>query len=267
MTEAEQVEVRSLGAPPPMPPEIAKAIVAVMKKVRAIRKDADNKQGGYKYVSVDQFYEEVREAMAEAGIFTLTHEDSIVVEAKKSVDSYGKERVSNWMTGIYHIWIYHESGAAYGPVKREMKVVASGPQAYGSAPSFVEKYFLRALLKIATGDVDADSHPQDGLPQTGKGGRQDDDGFSSAVDTYVKNGKKRIIEFTNVADLKNWWVGEEKMMQGLFENENDPKFLDLRAVYMKHGASLKNREAAPVTNGATPPKTNGQHMTNDAIPY
>ena len=42
-----------------MPPEIAKAIVAVNKKVKSLAKDEENKFARFRYTSVDAFYEAI----------------------------------------------------------------------------------------------------------------------------------------------------------------------------------------------------------------
>ena len=56
--------------------------------------------------------------------------------------------------------LYHTSGTSYGPIHRKMMVAATGPQAFGSSQSYIEKYFLRALFKVPTGETDADADEQ-----------------------------------------------------------------------------------------------------------
>lgn len=147
-----------------MPPEIAAAVVAVMGKVKQIGKDDENKFAKYSYVSVDKFFDHIGRLMADAGIFVVADEASTSVEVRETVDDYGKVRKSNWLVCQYEIRLYHQSGACYGPLARSVQVQASGPQAYGSAQSYVEKYFLRSLFKVPTGEADADADAQEGLP-------------------------------------------------------------------------------------------------------
>ena len=166
--------VGTLGAPadagpkvPPMPPEIAKAIVAVMGEVKKLTKEGENKYQKYNFTSVDQFYEALGPIMAKHGLLDMALERSITTEIRETVDDYGKAKKSAWLIAEYDFWLYHESGASFGPVTRSIQVTASGPQSYAAAQSFVEKYFLRNLFKIATGDVDeVDEAPKEGLPQT-----------------------------------------------------------------------------------------------------
>ena len=67
---------------PAMPPAIAKAVCSVMAQVMRLDKDTRNKQGGYNYVSVDQFYEAIGPLMSKAGLFTVAFETSMEVVEK-----------------------------------------------------------------------------------------------------------------------------------------------------------------------------------------
>lgn len=149
---------------PPMPPEIAKAIIAVNKKVKSLAKDETNTFQRFKYTSVDAFYEAIGPLMAEAGLIVFTDEIDTQIERRESTDDQGRNKVSNWLITQYELIIYHESGAEWGPIRREMMVAATGPQAYGSGQSYVEKYFLRGLFKVPTGDGDADAQSKTELP-------------------------------------------------------------------------------------------------------
>ena len=261
--------VAPIAATPPMPPEIGKAVIKVMSGVSKLSKDNKNPQGGYKYTSVDDFFEMLRPLMAEAALF-----DMLIEVSSKTFERKGAyDKTNTWLESEYDLYLYHESGAFYGPLRRKIQVIASGPQAYASAQSFVEKYFLRSLFKIATGDVDADDHPQDGLPKTGvdqKPARQsqaEDDGFASSAARYVKNAKARISEFKTLAELKAWWAGEAKTMDDFFDNENDQQFKLLKAAYVERGTNLQSAESA--LNGVSPSHavTNGERITDDKIPY
>jgi len=150
---------------PKMPPEIAKAIIAVCGQVKSLVKDDTNKFANYKFASVDTFYEAIGPLMAGAGIFVFADEVDTSVERRESTDDRtNTTKVSNWLISTFELMIYHESGTEWGPIRRKMQVLATGPQAYGSGQSYVEKYFLRGLFKVPTGEGDADSHEQTGLP-------------------------------------------------------------------------------------------------------
>ena len=154
-------------ARPIMPPEIAKAVVAVMGKIKPLAKEGNNTFQRYRFTSVDQFFEAVGPLMSEAGIFTVLFEGPMQIVTRESTDDRGNTKSSVWLVAQYDVWIYHESGASYGPLARSIQVLASGPQSYASAQSFIEKYFLRSLFKIPTGDDDdADAQRKEPLPPT-----------------------------------------------------------------------------------------------------
>lgn len=146
---------------PAMPGDVAKAIVAVKASVIQLGYDEKNVHANYPYVSVDKFYHQIGRKMAEAGLLTVMDEVHTEIRVR---ESSGKSGTSAWLHAQYAIYLVHASGATWGPLRRKIVVVASGPQAYGSAQSYLEKQFLRALFKIPTGERDeVDSMRQDGL--------------------------------------------------------------------------------------------------------
>ncbi len=149
---------------PVMPPEIAKAVIAIKKQIKSLGKDSENKFARFKYVSVDKFYEVIGPLMATNGLFTIVDEVSCAVEKRETQSDQGQIKASVWLTAQYDLTLFHESGAQYGPIHRAITVAATGPQAFGSGMSYVEKYFLRSLFKIPTGEEDADAEQQEGVP-------------------------------------------------------------------------------------------------------
>jgi ERF superfamily len=148
----------------PMPPEIAKAVVTVMGQIKRLAKEGTNSFQRYQYTSVDQFFEAVGPLMAEACIFTLLLESTMDVEKRETTNDRGETKSAVWLLATYDIYLFHASGSSCGPIQRSIQVPASGAQSYASAMSFVEKYFLRSLFKIPTGDADADSEDKHSLP-------------------------------------------------------------------------------------------------------
>jgi len=150
-----------------MPPEIAKAIIGVMAEVKKLAKEGNNTFQRYKYTSVDQFYEALGSLMAAHGIFDVAIERSTEVDVRETVDDKGVVKKSLWLSTVIDFMLYHESGISFGPLTRHIQVPAAGAQSYASAQSYAEKYFLRNLFKVPTGDVDEiDSSQQAGLPTT-----------------------------------------------------------------------------------------------------
>jgi hypothetical protein len=138
-----------------MPPEIADAVSQIMLNVEGLVRDKDNKFAGYRFTSHDQIKEKVGKLMAKAGLTLVCDETSAEVQDK-------------YLKCHYEIYLYHSSGASYGPVNRRIMVSANGPQAFGIAASYVQKYFLRDLLQIPTGEKEADQEPEVDLPSENK---------------------------------------------------------------------------------------------------
>lgn len=215
-----------------MSPEIAKAVVKVCASVRRLGKDDRNQHGGYNFVSVDKFYEAVGPLMADAGIFTIAH----VARSEISESQNKKGEPVSHLNLEFDMYLVHESGDMYGPVRREVTVQASGPQAYASAESFVTKYFVRNVFKIPTGDKDdADLHTQEDLPtRPAKKATKGADKKMDAVIAFVNH----VSEF-----LDNDPTPEELF---LFEGapQNAPRMRRIRAGEFDHVpavADLKKR--------------------------
>ena len=147
-----------LGAPPPA---VAAGIATVMRAVKRLGYDDRNQSGGYSFASIDKFMEYVGRLCADAGIFITLDEKSWKVETRE-----GGGKATSWLTMDYDIFVVHESGAAWGPIRRSVIVLANGPQAFGSAQSYVLKMFQRGLFQVPTGDKDdPDLHSHAELPQ------------------------------------------------------------------------------------------------------
>lgn len=129
-----------------LPAEVAAAIVAVAAQIRQIGQDERNPHGGYPYVSVDKFYERVGPLMAAAGLFLLVDE--------VSADVREGAKGNAWLFTRYALRFAHASGLCSPAVFRSCAQPISGPQAFGSAQSYIEKQFLRQVFKIPTGDKD-----------------------------------------------------------------------------------------------------------------
>ena len=148
-----------------MPVEIIKAIVGVMGKVKKLAKGGNNTFQRYKFTSVDQFYEALGHLMSEHDLCDVAFERSISVETRETTNDRGETKKGVWMTAEYDFYLYHGSGVQFGPISRTITVQASGPQSFAAAQSFSEKYFLRNLFKVPTGDKDEiDQSEQEGLP-------------------------------------------------------------------------------------------------------
>lgn len=160
MTTETNTENRSVR----MPAKVAAAIVQVARGIKAVAKNGTNEHGKYMFASVDDFYVMVGPVMADAGLFTFADVRRSEISETETTDNYGKVKRNSYLNMEFDICFVHESGEMSMPVKREVTVIASGPQAYAAAESFVTKYFIRNMFKIPTGDYDADSDAKVELP-------------------------------------------------------------------------------------------------------
>lgn len=144
-------------ARPHMPPEIAGAVIKIMKDVKQLGFDEKNDHGKYQYASIDKFMSVFGPACANAGIFIALDEASADVRA-------GSKEGSAYLFIDYAVSVIHESGAVWGPMHRRCYLPATGPQAFGSAESYVLKRFMRNLFQVPTGEKDADALPDGNIP-------------------------------------------------------------------------------------------------------
>lgn len=151
-----------------MPAKVAAAIVQVARGIKSVSKNGVNEHGKYMFASVDDFYNAVGPVMAEAGLFTFADVTRSEISETETTDNYGKVKRNSYLNMEFDICLVHESGEMSMPVKREVTVIASGPQSYAAAESFITKYFIRNLFKVPTGDYDADSDAKGELPSAQK---------------------------------------------------------------------------------------------------
>lgn len=210
-----------------MPAEIAGAVNDVCTKVKMAVKEHVNKHGGYKYVSVDKFYEDMGPLMAEAGLFLVMNE--------AQSESDGK-----WLTLTFHIYLYHKSGKAFGPVVRSQGVMANGPQAYAAAQSFAEKYFIRQLFKVPTGEEEADADSQ-GKTQIPASKKPASNKVSPELSASARAVAIEAIGMTQTLEiLQSWGVDAKAEMDRMQPDD----LAAVRAAFKRRHDELKQKEAA-----------------------
>lgn len=219
---------------PSMPPEIAKAVVAVMAQITPLSKDSKNSFQKYSYVSVDQFYEQVGRLMAGAGLFVVAFEKTMDVSKRQTTDDRGQTKESVWLSAVYDLFLYHETGSQFGPIERSITVPASGAQAYASALSFVEKYFLRSLLKIPTGEADEDAAEKRDLPAN----RRADSESLDSRRYFLAQAKRDWKGLSTEAGMKTWWQDNKGRMNSIFDGIDDPVYVELKEAYVARGVEL-----------------------------
>lgn len=215
---------------PAMPAEIAEGVNGVCSNVKKAIKDHRNTHGGgYAYASVDTFYEDMGPLLSEAGLFIMMDE--------ARAESDGK-----WLMLTFNIYLYHKSGKAFGPVVRTQGVLANGPQAYAAAQSYAEKYFLRQLFKIPTGEkeADADSQPKEAIPASKKSeSHHKVSASNSAQDKQV--ALMAISMAQDIAALDKWAVDNKVEMDRLTDKDVAEVRLAFKA---KHNELKQQKEDA-----------------------
>lgn len=131
------------------PKGVLAAVAAAMSKVKRVAKDNRNVEQKYDFASVDDFMAMVGPICAECGLVTTISETAI-----EALEKPGRNGNTLWVRITYSITTMHVSGEALPPVQRHVEVLRSGPQAYGSAQSYVLKQYYRGLMCISTGERD-----------------------------------------------------------------------------------------------------------------
>ena len=239
---------------PPPPPEVAKAIIEVIKTVKPLVRDSQINEGPrrYKYAGVDAFYEALGPLMAAKDLNTVLVEGPMAISDKETKDSYGKTKISTWMETTYFIYLFHASGAMWGPFKRAISVRADGPQSFGMGPSYVEKYFLRSLFKVSTGEEDADAHPKDGVPTNWSKARSEKDSEPDqsqtddldAVYDWMRRAKKEYHVLIDANRLRGWWTNNLESMREVFGSPPLKEFDTFKAEYLDYAKTLSPSQVA-----------------------
>ena len=205
-----------------MSPEIAKRITGVTRKIRRLIDDAVNKHAGYGYASIDKFYEDVGPIMADEGLFLILDEQSAHTQQRGS---------TNWLELEFNVYVCSETGHSYGPVKRTQQVRADISTAYGSCASYLEKYFLRQLFKIPTGEKgeDLEAQKDEKLPTRIKLEPKEKPANYDAETSTAKRAELMagLAKLTSIAELIDW-------NNATFDDRNRLIEEDYKAVKLKY---------------------------------
>lgn len=145
-------------------PSVFAAVVAAKAAVKRVTKENRNAEQKYDFASIDDFLAMVGPVTAEHGLLTVIDEDSL-----EFIEKQGRYGPTQWVRISYQITTYHAGGTHLPTVRRNIEVIRSGPQAYGSAQSYVLKQYYRGLLDIPTGDKDDPDF--DGVDHSDRGAR------------------------------------------------------------------------------------------------
>lgn len=163
------------------PKVIAEAMFKVQKQVEKLVHDSKNDFQSYNYVSIDAYYEAVRPWLNNAGLMIIPDEE----EASISPD--GKTYKVR-----FAFTVMHESGEVWeSPIRRTVYLSYGGAQSCGSALSYAEKFLMRTLFKIPTGEYDPEQdNPVLEVEQTAKTVVVDADALSKP-----QRGQDSVIDY------------------------------------------------------------------------
>lgn len=213
---------------------VSSATRQVMAGIEKMAKTNKNKFGGYNFVSVDNIFEMTGPLMAEAGINIVANEVEASTEDKH-------------LTIRYNLFVTHDSGEYVGPYARTITVQATGPQAYGSAESYILKQFMRGFFKIPTGDAEeetfnnAENDPSAILPNRKAKKDPPAPEMLSASDSSRERDVmlKNLTLCTSSDEMLKWAQNTAQMRNKLHTADREA----LKAAYLDLQKSLK-KEAA-----------------------
>lgn len=132
---------------------IIEAILAVRKEVPTLGKKHDNEYSGYKYVSIDQFYETITPIATKAGLVWRAR----MAEWKVNPDMGKSGAVESRVV----FDLYHSDGTEFLDYM-SVPIINSlvGAQTTGQIMSYAEKVFMRSTFDVPTGEKDADHTDQ-----------------------------------------------------------------------------------------------------------
>lgn len=137
-------------------PELAPLLAALVKaraEIGPVAKDSRNAQQGYAYMSRDELAARVTPVLARHGLAFVLIDAPELTRTSYATRAGG----SAWHVQLTaRFRLYHESGAAL-EIRCPGEAADAGDKAIAKALSYAEKFALRLLLGVATGDADAEA--------------------------------------------------------------------------------------------------------------
>jgi len=121
-------------------------VIKVAREIEPLIKNESHNEG-WNFVSIDTYYEKAAKALLKEGVSWVISE-----ETATSLDGFD---VIGWR---YTFSLFDEAGNAIKDFARfTVPHDLEGPQTAGKVVSYAEKVFMRQLLKLVTGEPDADT--------------------------------------------------------------------------------------------------------------
>lgn len=221
----------SAGRVTPIPASIVRAACAVQASVAAIAKTQFNKHGQYKFASTDDIYAAITRKLGEVGLMVYPLELTPVKREQSKVDVFDRdgsktgEKTVTLLSFHFGYVLATETDTWFDPrSSRTITVLHTGPQTYNAAESFCQKAYLRAWLKLPTGDMDLDSMPQADNEEDQlalNGGKKRKSSAEGKRDGSVKEFNRLRAEIASalnpemLAHLREVYSGDEGPWQGM----------------------------------------------------
>jgi len=184
--------------------ELLTAIAAATGDVERIPKGNKNVDQKFNFASIDDFNRMVGPIVSRHGLVTLIDE----IE-RNFIEKPGKYGPTFWVSLTYSIVTHHVSGQSIPPVIRHVEVLRNGPQAYGSAQSYVSKQYYRSLLCISTGEKDDPDFGEAQQQRQPEPKRQPEPPSQEAI----SKAAEYLAGADTIDDLKERWTKLPKNMQ------------------------------------------------------
>lgn len=129
--------------------EIFKAINNAMKNIEAVKKDKQNKDQGFKYRSIDDFYNAAHPAFSEAGVFCVP---KVLSRERTERETKNGGKWSHILLSMeFTFYAMDGSSVTVGPIFSEG--LDSSDKGTNKAMSQAQKYALIQMLFIPTADM------------------------------------------------------------------------------------------------------------------
>lgn len=195
-----------------LPLSTMRKIMAVSKSLPDLKKNDENESGGWKFVSIDDYYDKIARHIAGQGLFWIMREHSIKPDGGDLMITYEADLIDD------------EAGMFKGFWRLTIPHPFQGAQTAGAALSYADKAFMRSVFKVVTGEPDSDHLAKNG-------------GAKKAQVQQAPAKPKKAPAYDNPLDAFNL-VKEEFV--------NAPSMQSLNKVLTSQAATLNYlRDAAP----------------------
>lgn len=140
-------------------PKIAEAVRAVRLQIKKLTHDADNQHGGYTYVSIDTYYQQVIPIASGAGLVWRTREVDWEL-----VPGMGRGKDRTYVKAKFAFDLFCAGAMASDYMSATVMSPLEGAQTTGQLFSYADKVLMRSAFGIATGEKDADHNATEPTP-------------------------------------------------------------------------------------------------------